>query len=353
MKKKISIAISGIGNRALPKDKNKAFWNGWVYQIKKSNKYNLVAAHDISNKQLKRLVEKKLLNSNQIYNDFNKMLKNEKLDALLICSPSKFHYEYIKKSLNNNLHVLVEKPLVSSFKEAVELLKHKKKKNISVIKNWRTKDVGRILRKFILSGKLGHVGQIFFRYIRNRENSSYPSYIFKEKFPALYAMGIHHLDLFRYILNDEISKVSGSFFKPKWSLYSSSTGFNLHLVTRKNTFINYTSTFSSLSNITNQESLIINGSKGSLINESNWSEPPLFFQKKNSSNKQNLTSHIKKTSINAQYNISDKMILENFYEVVLKKKKAICSFQDAFQTIKLLEYCKKACANKHEEKITA
>ena len=38
MKRKISIAISGIGNRALPKDKNKAFWSGWVDQIKKSNK---------------------------------------------------------------------------------------------------------------------------------------------------------------------------------------------------------------------------------------------------------------------------------------------------------------------------
>ena len=47
------------------------------------------------------------------------------------------------------------------------------------------------------------------------------------------------------------------------------------------------------------------------------------------------------------------MILENFYEVVLKKKKSICYFQDAFQTIKLLEHCKKACVNKHEEKITA
>ena len=134
--------------------------------------------------------------------------------------------------------------------------------------------------------------------IRNRENPSYPGYIFKEKFPALYAMAIHHLDLFRYVLNDEIIKVSGSFFKPKWSLYSSSTGCNLHLVTKKKTFINYTSTFSSLSNITNQESLIINGSKGSLINESNWLEPPLFFQKKNSSKKQNLTSQIKKKSIN-------------------------------------------------------
>mgnify|MGYP000353738660 CR=1 FL=1 len=76
MKRKISIAVSGIGNRALPKDKSKAFWSGWVDQIKKSNKYNLVAAHDISNKPLKRLVESKLLNSHQVYNNFNKRKSN-------------------------------------------------------------------------------------------------------------------------------------------------------------------------------------------------------------------------------------------------------------------------------------
>ena len=164
-------------------------------------------------------------------------------------------------------------------------------------------------------------------------------------------MGIHHLDLFRYILDDEIVKVSGNFFKPKWSLYSSFTGFNLHMVTRKKTFINYTSTFSSLTNINNQESLVINGSKGSLLNESNWLEPPLFLQKKNDKNKKNLTFNIKKKSIRSQYDISDKIIIENFYDFVSKRKKPICSYFDAFKTIKLVEYCKRACLSGRQVKI--
>ena len=352
MKKKISIAISGVGNRTLPKNKKKSYWIGWLNQIKKSRKYNLVAAHDISDKKLKRLVDQKIFKTTQVYKNFDEMLKKEKLDAILISSPSRFHFRYISKALKKNLYLLVEKPVVANFVQAQRLMKLKKKKNISVIQNWRTKDVGRILKKAISSGKIGNVGQVFFRYIRNRENPSYPDYIFEEKFPALYAMGIHHLDLFRYILNDEIIRVSGSFFKPKWSFYTSSTGFNLHLVTKKNTFINYTSTFSSLSNITRQESLIINGSKGSLINESEWLEPPLFFQKKNSKKKKNLTSQIKKISINNQYNISDEKILKNFSEMILKRKKPICSYEDSFQTIKLLEHCKRACLSKREIKVS-
>ena len=341
--KKIPIAISGVGNRALPKDKRRTFWKGWIKQIKDSRKFNLISAHDVSTKKLKKLVDDKLLKQDQIYENFEKMIENEKLDAVLICNPAKFHFEYIKKALSKNLYVLVEKPVVSNFSEAKKLLKNKKNKKISVVQNWRTKDVGRILRKKILGGNIGYIGQVFFRYIRNREKSFYPNYIYKEKFPPLYAMGIHHLDLFRYILDDEIVKVSGNFFKPKWSLYSSFTGFNLHMVTRKKTFINYTSTFSSLTNINNQESLVINGSKGSLLNESNWLEPPLFLQKKNDKNKKNLTFNIKKKSIRSQYDISDKIIIENFYDFVSKRKKPICSYFDAFKTIKLVEYCKRAC----------
>ena len=56
--------------------------------------------------------------------------------------------------------------------------------------------------------------------------------------------------------------------------------------------------------------------------------------------------------MSSSYNISYKIILENFYDVVLKKGNPICSFQDAFHTIKLLEYCKKACVNKREVKVT-
>ena len=98
--------------------------------------------------------------------------------------------------------------------------------------------------------------------------------------------------------------------------------------------------------------MIINGSKGSLINESEWLEPPLFFQKKNSKQKKNLTSQIKKNSINNQYNISDEKILKNFSEMILKRKKPICSYEDSFQTIKLLEHCKRACLSKREIKVS-
>ena len=56
------------------------------------------------------------------------MLENEKLDAILISNPVKFHYHFIKKSLEKKLYILVEKPFVSNLKEAQALLKQKNSK---------------------------------------------------------------------------------------------------------------------------------------------------------------------------------------------------------------------------------
>ena len=48
---------------------------------------------------------------------------------------------------------------------------------------------------------------------------------------------------------------------------------------------------------------------------------------------------------------ADKIIIENFYDFVSKRKKPICSYFDAFKTIKLVEYCKRACLSGRQVKI--
>jgi hypothetical protein len=46
------------------------------------------------------------------YTNFDEMLRGEKLDAVVIASPSYTHYEYLLKSLNSELHVFCEKPFI-------------------------------------------------------------------------------------------------------------------------------------------------------------------------------------------------------------------------------------------------
>ncbi len=344
MDKKIRIIISGIGNRALPKNVNNSYWLGWVELIKRSKKFQLIAAHDVSEESIKRIVERGYLKPEYTYQNIDMMLSEVSCDAMLICNPAKFHGKTIRKALDYDLHVLVEKPFVNNIAEGREIIELNKKKGkvIACVQNWRTKDVGRLLFEFIKKGELGRIGHIFFRYIRDRENPNYPSYIFDEDYPLLYAMSIHHLDLFRYIIGDEFKYISGHSFRPHWSFYKSDTGLNLILKTKRGVTIVYSGTISSRSKIIPQESLIIEGEKGTLFNESQWLEPPLLFFPYGKNKEINLTKALKKTSIADQYNKSDNYILRNFYNSIILNKIPICTASDGLNSIVLLEASRKS-----------
>lgn len=46
------------------------------------------------------------------YSDVDKMLEQEKLDCVIVATPSRFHEEIVRKSLERGLHVFCEKPFV-------------------------------------------------------------------------------------------------------------------------------------------------------------------------------------------------------------------------------------------------
>ena len=65
-----------------------------------------------------------VLNKNmgfKTYRDFGVLLQNEKLDAVLIATPSRFHGTMIRQALENNLHVFCEKPFCLDINEGQEL----------------------------------------------------------------------------------------------------------------------------------------------------------------------------------------------------------------------------------------
>lgn len=343
--KKIRIAISGIGNRAFPKNPSNSNWLGWVGQILKSGNFELAAAHDISRDSLDRVAKSGLIPGLNLFTDIDVMFKRTELEAILVCNPAAYHAETITKAADRRLHVLVEKPFVDDLgdgKKCLEIIKNRKIV-VNVVQTWRAKSAGQVMFNSIRDGLLGRIGQVFFRYLRNRENPNLPGYIFKEKYPLLYAMGIHHFDLFRYILREDYASVSGSGFKPPWSLYESPTGVHLMLRTASGIPIIYTGTFSAPSGLGLQEHLLIDGEKGSLVNESDWLEPPLFFLPRGSQEKIDLTGSIREKSVREQYDLSDRSILDNFYDSIVDRAAPICSAEDGWKSVAAVEAARIAC----------
>ena len=264
------------------------------------------------------------------------MIKKNNLDAVIICSPAKYHLNDILLCLAKNIKILVEKPCVVNMREAKKVINTRKSHLINVVQNWRYKDNSLLIKNVIKKKTIGSIGQIFFRYLRNREKLNYSKYIYEEKFPALYAMGSHHIDLFRFILNDDIKSVEAFSYNPKWSKYKYDSSQIILLRTLNDTIINYNTTFSSKNENLPQESLIIEGESGYLYNESDWFEPPVYLYKKK---KINLSEKITKKvwDIKSQNNLSDMRITDNFIKFINNKKHDNTTFTDAIKSISVIE----------------
>ncbi|MGH9856865.1 MAG: Gfo/Idh/MocA family protein, partial [Acidobacteriota bacterium] len=82
---------------------------------------SLVACCDI---QLERLEEIKKNHSNtKIRRDYNEILEDPDVSAVIVSTSAASHYDIIKNALLHGKHVLSEKPLTTNYKQAAELCK--------------------------------------------------------------------------------------------------------------------------------------------------------------------------------------------------------------------------------------
>ncbi len=73
---------------------------------------------------------KKLYPSILVTQDFNDLLVNKKINAIVIATPVATHFELAYKSLKSGKHTLVEKPLASSSDECLKLIDLANRKNL-------------------------------------------------------------------------------------------------------------------------------------------------------------------------------------------------------------------------------
>jgi len=87
---------------------------------------DLVAVMD-SNKQTLEEVKKDYPNVS-VYDDYREL--TDGVDAVMVSTPTIFHYEIAKYFLKNNKNVLIEKPIAETVEQAEELTKLAKEKNL-------------------------------------------------------------------------------------------------------------------------------------------------------------------------------------------------------------------------------
>jgi len=89
--------------------------------LKTSTKFNLVGFHE---KNKERLNE---ISSKYEIKNYNLETISNKVDCVVISTPTIHHYEIAKFFLEKNIHVFIEKPITSTLDEASELVQLAKK----------------------------------------------------------------------------------------------------------------------------------------------------------------------------------------------------------------------------------
>ena len=194
MKKKLKIAILGAGHIA----------NNFHIPAWKQNKECEVVSLCDKN-LLKAKITAKKYNIKNIYNDFDIMLKKEKIDILNICTPPYLHFENLVKGIRSNKNILIEKPFVTS-KSQIEKIKKKIKNKKILIRcslHQRHRAIS-IAVKNAITKKL--IGDIYYINIVHRKFRAIPKHskVFSSnklsKGGPIIDLGSHYFDLVFWIL---------------------------------------------------------------------------------------------------------------------------------------------------------
>lgn len=91
-------------------------------QLLELEEVEIIALCDTSSTNREKFADKFGLSGVRHYDDYQEMLAESELDAVVICSPHTLHFQQATDSLNKGLHVLIEKPMTCSSEEAELLL---------------------------------------------------------------------------------------------------------------------------------------------------------------------------------------------------------------------------------------
>lgn len=123
------------------------------------DEYNLVGIASRNQNLSKEFSEKFSIQS---YKSYDQLITSKDINAIYIPLPNGLHYEWVKKSLNNNLHVLVEKSLACNYRDVLELTKLAKTKNLVLMENFQFRFHSQLayIKNLIDSGEIGMVRNV-------------------------------------------------------------------------------------------------------------------------------------------------------------------------------------------------
>ncbi|QLG47733.1 Gfo/Idh/MocA family protein [Natrinema halophilum] len=148
-----------------------------------------------------------------VYDDHQELY--DTIDAVIITTPNKYHEKYAVDAFEQDLHVLLEKPLGHSIESAQRIADAAEQSNgFSMVGfNNRFANTVEIVKNRMDRGALGTVSHIEANYVRRRGIPGRGSWFTRRQIAgggALIDLGVHAIDLALYLLDyPDVTEVSG------------------------------------------------------------------------------------------------------------------------------------------------
>jgi UDP-N-acetylglucosamine 3-dehydrogenase len=153
----------------------------------------LSAVCDMDAQRTKEIAERYNTNS---YHSVDDLLNTEKLDACLVCTPTKTHSIVAKKIMERGINVFVEKPLSFSSRECEEMVETSKKKKVILTSGYieRFNPAVQDVKRLIDSKRYGDLLMMEF----HRENRM-PLHV--KDVGIIYDTSVHDIDTAMFLFN--------------------------------------------------------------------------------------------------------------------------------------------------------
>lgn len=156
------------------------------------------------------------------YTNYNEMLEKEDVDIVTIATESGYHAKHTIDCLNAGKHVIVEKPMSLSTRDADDMIETAKKNNVklAVCHQNRFNPPIQKLRKAIEKGRFGKLVNGTARILWNRNNEYYNQAPWRGTWEldggTLMNQCIHNIDILQWMMGGETESVfaqTGTFLR--------------------------------------------------------------------------------------------------------------------------------------------
>lgn len=157
--------------------------------------------------------------------DFDKMLREQRPDAVIVTVPDAFHSDYIVRALDAGVHAITEKPMSMTAPKIQAILdaSERNKRHIRVTFNYRYAPFRSQVKELLMSGVIGDVLSADFTWLLNTVHGA--DYFRRWHSNKAISGGLmvhkatHHFDLMNWWLSDVPVSVSATgkreFYTPK------------------------------------------------------------------------------------------------------------------------------------------